>query len=134
MNPFAVDINPTTSEGSKLYLKATEQWSTKDCLSLTIENGPKIREALDGLQSRFPWGRLISRITNEHCIMKDVIKNYQNLKVVDILCFNKMHLENGLSEALPSNQIMPALNPTTNIDHKTKFFNRIRSKIIAQAL
>ena len=80
MNPFAVDINPTTSEGSKLYLKATEQWSTKDRLSLTIENGPKIREVLDGLRSRFAWGRLISRITDEHGIMKDAIKNYRNLK------------------------------------------------------
>ena len=63
--------------------------------------------------------------------MKDAIKNYQNLKVADILHFNDTYLGNGLSEGSPSNQIMPALNLTTNADNKTKFFNRVRYKIIA---
>ena len=54
--------------------------------------------------------------------------------MADILYFNNTYLRNGLSEALPSNWIMSTLVPTTNADNKTKFFNRVRSKIIAQVL
>ena len=125
MNPFAVNINPTTSEGSESYLKATKKFPVKDRLSLTIDNGPKIREVLDSLRSRLSWGKLISRVTDANYMQKDVIKNYRSLTIEDVLTFNNTNLGNGLIEVPPANCSMPALDPINNEGHKNQFYQRV---------
>ena len=47
LNPFATDINPSMSEGSKLYLKVTDELPKNERITVTLENGTIVRRYLE---------------------------------------------------------------------------------------
>ena len=60
MNPFLVDINPRTSEGAKLYNKATAKLDTK--LTINQKNAKDVLSHFIKDAGRFGWGPLIGQI------------------------------------------------------------------------
>ena len=52
-HPCAVNINPSTQEGLKLFLKATEELSKEDKLSLSIENAYAMKNLLETCSHEF---------------------------------------------------------------------------------
>ena len=60
INPYAGNINLSSNEKSKLYLKVIEKIPAKDKLHISILTGLKVREMLMKYQSKYDW-RLVLR-------------------------------------------------------------------------
>ena len=76
-NPFAGDINPSTNEGSKLYLKATEVLPLNQKVNVIIETGYEVRNILENNYSTVAWGKLIAKVPDAAGNERDIIKNYK---------------------------------------------------------
>ena len=62
-NPFAMDINPATTNGLKLYQSATAKRDDSDKLHLSIPKATKFIEAMKADSDKFSWGKLTSTIS-----------------------------------------------------------------------
>ena len=61
LNPCARNINPSSVERVKLCLKETEEFPEDQKIKVSIENGLKVRDALEKNRSEFSWSSLLSR-------------------------------------------------------------------------
>lgn len=61
-NPFAADINPSTSSGLKLFTAATAERKESEKLSAKISNNIKFIEAFRDDAASFGWGSLIGSV------------------------------------------------------------------------
>ena len=121
LNPCAGNIKPSSTEGAKLYSKATEELLEDQKIKMSIENGHKVRDALEKNRSKFAWVTLPSRVEDENSNRKEIIKNYRLITKNDVLRFNNLYLGNGNREMPPANMIMIDLDPRNNNDHKKMF-------------
>ena len=62
-DPFSVGINPGTSEGLKLYLKAITDRTTKE--EITQSNVKAAMLMFKSDAQDFSWGVLVHRVTND---------------------------------------------------------------------
>ena len=62
VNPFRGDINPGTSEGLRLFLKATEPRDEEDRFDLKTDNAKALMDHLLQVSGRFGWSKLIDRV------------------------------------------------------------------------
>jgi len=132
LNPFTTNINLCSIEGSKLYLKATEEVPQKDKLYISISNGTKVSDMLEKCRSKYAWGVLLSKVPDNDGDNQDVLKNYRALTIDNVLAYSNTYLGNRNLEAPPADKVLAALTPGTNNDHKRMFFLRVRSQMIAQ--
>ena len=134
LNLFATDINPSMSEGSKLYLKATEELPKNERITVTLENGTIVRRYLELYRTKFTWGMLLSKVPDDEGTLKDVIKHYRSITLANVLEFNNTYLGDRSNSAPLAIWVMPDLDPANNPDHKIQFFKRVRSQMIAREI
>ena len=106
LHPYSENVNPSAVEGRKLYLAATKELDEDKRISVSIENGHKVKNHLETLSSKCSWGFLISKAPDSNRDTKDTIKNYKSITMDDVLAFNNTRLGNGLNQALLTNKIM----------------------------
>lgn len=53
LHPYSENINPSTIEGRKLYLAATKELSKDQRISVSIENGHKVKNHLETCSSKY---------------------------------------------------------------------------------
>ena len=73
LHPCSENINPSTVEGRKLYLAATKELNKEDRISMSIENGHKVKNHLETCDSKHSWGLLISKVPDTNGDQKDII-------------------------------------------------------------
>ena len=95
LNPHAGDINPSSTEGGKLYMKATEELPENQKIRVSLANGLKVRDALNKNRSKFAWGPLLSKVPDSNDDPKDVLKNYRALTKDNIMRWYGTYLGNG---------------------------------------
>jgi hypothetical protein len=61
-NPFSGNINPSTSNGLKLYQAATASRTESDKIDTTITNQKAFLDAMKDDATQFAWGILTARI------------------------------------------------------------------------
>ena len=61
INPHAGNSNPSSGEGWKFHLKETDELPEDQKIKESIENGLKVRDALEKNRSEFSWSSLLSR-------------------------------------------------------------------------
>ena len=127
-----ISIHPN-QEGSKLHLKATEEFPEKK-LHVSISNGPKINEVLDECRSMNACGMILSKVLDNDDVEKNILKNCRSLSIDDVQAQNNPYLGNDASEAPPDNKMLLDLNPGTDENHKRMFYKRVRSQMMSQHL
>ena len=93
-----------------------------------------IKNHLETLSSKYSWELIVSKVLDADGNTKDIIKNYKKLTCNNVLAFNNTYLGNGMNQAPNANRMMQALDPASNQEHCTMFYNHVRSKMISQTL
>ena len=73
INPYVSNIITSTHEGSKLYLKAMEEFPKKDKVHISISNEPKINEVLEKCRFKYAWDMLLSNVLNNDGVEQDIL-------------------------------------------------------------
>ena len=79
-NPFAADINPSTSSGLKLFTAATAERKESEKLSAKISNNIKFIEAFRDDAASFGWGSLIGSV-QVGSETKHILKDFKVIKL-----------------------------------------------------
>ena len=61
-NPYLGNINPGDTNGSKLYLKATEELSKENKIDIKVENAHKFIDQVRSDANKFGWGPLVFHV------------------------------------------------------------------------
>ena len=79
-DPFQGDINPGTTDGAKLYLKATAAISGVDKFDLNLSTAQKFLDLMRTDANNFGWGSLIRSIQqNDENTTKNLLKDHKVL-------------------------------------------------------
>ena len=82
-DPYHGDINPGTTEGAKLYLKATTAIKEDEKFDLNISTAQKFLDLMRRDSNNFGWGTLIRAIPeNDANTTKNLLKDHKILTEV----------------------------------------------------
>ena len=133
-NPYQGNINPTTSNGLKMYQSATNARST--LLNPKIKTKKEFLDAMASDSARFGWGSLINQVGvggESYSILKDV----QKLDVDKVRQHTSKFLYQDNSTDVPPenhNMTLFAIDPENNNNHKNIYYARVKINMIGQRI
>jgi hypothetical protein len=132
-NPFNSNINPTTTNGLKLYQAATISRSDASKLTATIAKSKDFLDAMRDDSAKFGWGTLISNIGVDK---KQILHDFKELSLVTVRkAMNPIFFHRTSTDLPPAKKPnMFAINPSSNDDDKIIFFKRVRANMIGQRI
>ena len=137
-DPFKGNINPGTSEGAKLYLKATASISEDDKFEININSAQKFVDMVTKDANDFGWGALVRAIPSDNARgTKNLLIDHRDITLEMIQKQAHTTWGNNLANfdtPVPDVQTLQVLNPGTNQDHREPFFRRVRSRMIAKRI
>ena len=136
-NHYFGDINPNTSEGQKLYLKATAKIPDDERFDISIANARKFLDKMNRDTNQFGWGSLVRMIPDSDNVMRNMLKDHKILTETDMK--RQAHVTFGNHAALPDAVVpdhhnMEVLDPANNSAHVAPFYRRVRSEMIASRI
>ena len=137
-DPFQGDINPGTTEGAKLYLKATSVIPEEDKFDLNISTAQKFLDLIRRDANNFGWGSLIRAIPQENeNTTKNLLKDHKILAEEHLKKQAYKTWGNHLATfatVVPNTYELETLDPSSNPSHRPAFFRRVRSRMIAKRI
>jgi hypothetical protein len=134
-NPFNGNINPTTSNGLKLYQAGTTARADTSKLSATISKSKSFLEAMRDDATKYGWGMLISNIGNNNL---QILHDFKDIKLKDVREeMNPIfHLKDDKTTLPPNdkNPNMFSIDPATDETDKVIFYQRVRANMIGQRI
>ena len=136
-DPFRGNIRPGTTEGLKLYLKASAKIDEDDKYDVNIENAQKFLDDMSQDANNFGWGKLVRHVQVSATDHKDLFKDHKDITFEHIK--KQAYKTWGNHEAdfatmLPDTNDLQRIDPANSIDHQETFFQRVRSRMIAKGL
>ena len=136
-NPFEGDFNPCDPLGQKLFLEATSfEVKDEDKFSIAYENTTKIVDLFSSLSNCFGWGRLVHNIKVSNNTYS-IIRNHKMVSITDVQLQAESYYAPAKHVANPHTDFdfkIEMLQPEQDNAHKRRFYNRVRSTIIAKAI
>ena len=135
VDPFENDINPATSEGQKLFLKATAERTTK--LTVSQQHVTKFMSAMEADSNSFSWGELVNLVPVSATDTKSLLTEYDEITLDHVKSQAYKVWGNHqatLADPLPDTNTVENIDPVNNMDHRKIFYLRVRSKMIAKRL
>ena len=133
-NPFNSDINPSTSNGLKLFTSGT--MPRKDKLNATLANSKPFLEAMRDDAADFGWGTLISNI-EINGEKKNILENFTDLDVDKVRISMNPVFFHPSSKELPPTKNKPkmfAIDPVTKESDRPIFYSRVRANMIGMRI
>ena len=132
-NPFNANINPTTSNGLKLYQAATAVRSDTAKLTATISKSKEFLDAMRDDSAKFGWGTLVSNIGTDK---KQILHDFKDLSLSIVRkSMNPIFYSRTETELPPTKKpIMFNIDPLNDETDKVIFFKRVRANMIGQRL
>ena len=132
-NPFNSDINPTTSNGLKLYQAATTSRSDASKLTATIAKSKEFLDAMHDDSAKFGWGTLISNVGDDK---KQILHDFKELSLITVRkAMNPIFFDRANTDLPPAKKPnMFSIDPLSNDDDKIIFFKRVRANMIGQRI
>ena len=93
-DPFKGNINPGTSDGAKLYMKATATIDEDDKFDINIDNAQKSLDHMTRDTNTFGWGVLVRTIQVDANTVKSVLKDHKDITKAD------KHIKHGATVQL----------------------------------
>ena len=139
-NPFSGNINPSNSNGLKLYQAATAARDEADLLSLKIANATQFIDAMKEDATKFAWGKLTASVeetisvpgTGAKKVKRDVLRDFKHLTVNKVrIHMNKVFESKTPSTNVPTSSLkMFDIDPANDTDDKDTFYLRVRANMI----
>ena len=136
-DPFQGDINPGTSEGSKLFRSATTELEKENKIEITLTNAHLFLNQFKKDADAYGWVELFHGIPISTTDKKHLFKNYQNITKEDILKQASKTWGNRnatFADAPIDPQTIETLDPSQDITHRPAFYRRVKSKMIAKRI
>lgn len=137
-DPYQGNINPGTTDGAKLYLKATAAIPEEDKFDLNISSAQKFLDLMRRDSNNFGWGRLIRIIQqNDENTTKNLLKDH---KVITEEHIKRQAYKTWGNHAADFNTVVPDgyvlenIDPADNEKHQPAFFRRVRSRMVAKQI
>jgi hypothetical protein len=133
-NPFNSDINPSTSNGLKLFTTGTAP--RKDKLNATLANSKPFLEAMRDDSADFGWGILISNI-KVNGVKKQILENFTDLDVDKVRISMNPIFFHRTSTDLPPTKNKPkmfSIDPVNNEQDRPIFYSRVRANMIGMRI
>ena len=142
-NPFNSDINPTTTNGLKLFTSGTATRDSK--LDATLKHSKSFLEAMRDDATAFGWGVLTASVTllddagnllndaNGNPVKKNILENFNELDVQKVCQFMNSifhHRTNAALHSLTDKPNMFDIQPATNANDRAIFYKRVRANMI----
>ena len=133
-NPYQADINPSTSNGLKMYQNATAK--RDPLLNPRIKSKKEFLDAMKSDAVSFGWGTLINKIDvagTEYSILSDV----QKLDVDKVRAHMSKYLYIRNSTQVPPdncNMTLFDIDPDNVAADKVTFYARVRSNMIGERI
>jgi hypothetical protein len=133
-NPFNGNINPTNSNGLKLYQAGTASRPDTSKVTATITKSKAFLDAMRDDATKFGWGMLISNIGPDNLQILHDFKGI-TLKMVR-LSMNPIFYSRTNNTTVPPEKKpdMFDIDPSTQPLDKIIFFNRVRANMIGQRI
>ena len=137
VDPFQGNINPGTTEGQKLYLKATAPLPTSERIAVVQS---KVRQFMDMIETDsndFAWGQLVNLIPVSPTEHKSLIYNYNEISLDKVKAQAHRiwgNCQATLATPFPFMRSVQPIDPSNNPVHKEIFFLRVRSRMIAKRI
>jgi len=137
-DPYHGNINPGTTDGAKLYLKATASIPEEDKFDLNISSAQKFLDLMRRDSNNFGWGTLIRAIPAENeNVVKNLLKDH---KIITEEHMKRQAFKTWGNHAavfatvVPEEYVLEQLDPTNEAAHRPVFFRRVRSRMIAKRI
>ena len=137
-DPYHGDSNRGTTNGAKLYLKATAAIPEDDKFDLNISSSQKFLDLMRKDSNNFGWGALIRVIPEADAnTTKNLLKDHKMLTEQHV---KKQAFKIWGSHATTFETVVPdtftleELDPTNNENHRPAFFRRVRSRMITKKI
>ena len=136
-DPFRGNIQPGTTEGQKLYLKAIAKIDDDDKYEINIENAQKFLDDMSQDANNFGWGRLVRHVQVSDTDFKDLFKDHKDITAEHIKKQAYKTWGNHVADfatAVPEGYDLQDIDPANNQAHQDIFFRRVRSRMIAKRI
>jgi len=136
-DPFKGRINPGTSEGAKLYMKATAKIDEDDKFDVNIENAQKFLDKMTRDTNTFGWGVLVRTVQVDAQTQKNILKDHKDISEADIKRQAYKTWGNHAADFLtpvPDTYDLEHIDPAQIPAHREIFFRRVRSRMIAKRI
>ena len=135
-NPYQADINPSKTNGLKMYQMATKERDTP--LNPKVKSKKEFMDAMNSDSVSFGWGKMINAIPTgvgtETC---SILKDVQKLNVSKVRAYTSQYLfqRNSTVEPPPNHDRKAfAIHPDTNDPDKQIFYARVRINMIGERI
>ena len=136
MDPYDGDINPGTTEGAKLFSKATQARS--ELLTLTQEKAKEILSAFEDDAREFGWGTMVHKVQVvadlDNDLKRSIFKDYRSVKLFHVKKAAERRWGNATSpfeDPVPTTLAINTIAPSTVPEDRPVFFARIKATMIA---
>jgi hypothetical protein len=138
-NPYLGDINPGDSNGSKLYLKATEELSKENKIEIKVENAHKFIDQVRSDANKFGWGPLVFNVQTGDNPNKfvNLLENHEEVQLEHMIRQANITwgtVGNNFGTNLPTNKTVVDLTPAPGNNHMPLFSKRVKSGMIAERI
>ena len=136
-DPFKGNINPGTSEGAKLYMKATATMDDDDKFDITIVNAQKFLDHITRDTNTFGWGMLVHTIQVRNNEFKNILVDHKDITESDIK--RQAHKTWGnhratFQDVVPEGYALQHITQGQNPDHVDTFYCRVHSRMIVKRI
>jgi hypothetical protein len=133
-NPFNSEINPSTTNGLKLFTSGTV--ARKEKLNATLSNSKPFLEAMRDDSADFGWGILISNVLVDGA-KKQILENFNDLDVDKVRKFMNPVFFSRTDTNLPPSKNKPSMfeiDPINDEDDRKIFYARVRANMIGMRI
>ena len=117
-NPYLENINPGDSNGSKLYMEATEPLDKDHKIEIKVDNANKFLDQVHSDANKFGWGPLVFRVQtgSNPGSFESLLENHEEITLEHML--RQVHVTwgangNDFNTALPADKNVADLDPAT---------------------
>ena len=136
LNPYNGDINPSTSEGLKLFLKATEEKKEEQKLKISQTNVKNIMSAFESDARKYGWSSLVHIVPiNDAAETKSIIKDCTSVTLSQVKKQARATWGDrtaAFNDEVPDNLVITEIDPAGEPTDRVHFYRRTRATMIAK--
>ena len=137
-DPFKGNINPGTSEGAKLDLKATASIPDDDKFVINISSAQKFVDMVTKDATNFGWGALVRAIPSDDAGgVKNILVDHRDitLDMIKKQAYKTWgNYQANYATPVPKEQDLEVLDPAANAEQRVPFYCRVSSRMIAKRI
>ena len=135
LNPYDGEVNPATSEGLKLYLKAIQGFDKdSDRVNVGQSNSREVLQLMKDQASKFGWAEIVAKIPVAGGSDLNLLKSSMNITLDEVKTAAYQIWGPGNGDPCPTVLTIDAIDPSADPSHRPRFDKRVKSEMIAKGI